>query len=150
MQIVSIGDNLHECQILFAGQDKKKIIEFSRLQLMIFFSYLAQQIANWGGGGGGGWLDGGKVTCIFCRWGVQLILAYSLAIPAILAAGKDKVGMFLFLLFLHFHSCSSFFPVPLSGFKFNFFDGFLKLASGIIFYLLNLSTNLLFHTYKNC
>ena len=40
------------------------------------------------------------------------ILAYSWARPAILVAGKDR-GMFLFLLFLHFHSCSSFFPVPL-------------------------------------
>ena len=39
------------------------------------------------------------------------------------------------------------FSVQQSGFKFNFFDGLLKLASGIIFYLLNLSTNLLFHTY---
>ena len=31
-----------------------------------------------------------------------------------------------------------------TGFKFNFFDSLLKLASGIIFYLLNLSANLLF------
>ena len=33
--------------------------------------------------------------------------------PAVLVAGKGRGGMFLFLLFLHFHSCSSFFPVPL-------------------------------------
>ena len=32
---------------------------------------------------------------------------------AILVVGKGRGGMFLFLLFLHFHSCSSFFPVPL-------------------------------------
>ena len=38
----------------------------------------------------------------------------------------------------------------ISGFKFNFFDSLLKLASGIIFYLLNLSANLLFHTCKHC
>ena len=37
-----------------------------------------------------------------------------------------------------------------AGFKFNFFDSLLKLASGIIFYLLNLSANLLFHTYEHC
>ena len=37
-----------------------------------------------------------------------------------------------------------------AGFKFNFFDSLLKLASGIIFYLLNLTANLLFHTYKHC
>ena len=36
------------------------------------------------------------------------------------------------------------------GFKFNFFDSLLKLASGIIFYLLNLSANFLFHIYKHC
>ena len=36
------------------------------------------------------------------------------------------------------------------GFKFNFLDSLLKLASAIIFYLLNLSANLLFHIYKHC
>ena len=33
--------------------------------------------------------------------------------PCILVAGKGRGGMFLFLLFLHIHSCSSFSPVPL-------------------------------------
>ena len=59
------------------------------------------------------WLGGAKVSCIFCHRGVQLILAYSWARPVILVAGKGREVMFLFLLFLHFHSCSSFFPVPL-------------------------------------
>ena len=54
-----------------------------------------------------------KVLCILHHWGVQLILAYSWARPAILVVGKGIGGMFLFLLFLHFLSCSSFFPVPL-------------------------------------
>ena len=54
-----------------------------------------------------------KVLCILRHWGLQLILAYSWARPVILVAGKGRVGMFLFFLFLHFHSCSSFFPVPL-------------------------------------
>ena len=59
-------------------------------------------------------LDGGaKVLCISHHRGLQLISAYSWARPAILVAGKGRGGMFLFLLFLHFHSCSSFFPVPL-------------------------------------
>ena len=60
-----------------------------------------------------GWSGGAKVLCILHQRGVQLILAYSWARPAILVAGKGRGGMFLFLLFLHFHSCSSFFPVPL-------------------------------------
>ena len=51
-----------------------------------------------------------KVSCILCHRGVQLILAYSWARLAILVAGKGRGGMFLLLLFLHFHSCSSFFP----------------------------------------
>ena len=55
-----------------------------------------------------------KVSCILRHRGVQLILAYSWARPAILVAGKGIGRMFLFLLFLHFHSCSSFFPVLLS------------------------------------
>ena len=62
---------------------------------------------NWG------WSGGAKVLCILHHRGVQLILAYSWARPAILVVGKGRGGMFLFLLFLHFHSCSSFFPVPL-------------------------------------
>ena len=58
-------------------------------------------------------MGGAKVLCILHHRGVQLILAYSWARPAILVVGKGRGGMFLFLLFLHFHSCSSFFPVPL-------------------------------------
>ena len=52
-----------------------------------------------------------KVSWILLHQGVQLILAYSWARPAILVAVKGSGGMFLFLLLLHFHS--SFFPVPL-------------------------------------
>ena len=58
-----------------------------------------------------GWLGGAKVSCILRHRGVQLILAYSWARPAILVAGKGRWGIFLFLLFLHFHSCS-FLPCP--------------------------------------
>ena len=47
---------------------------------------------------------------VYLHRGVQLKLAYSWARPAILVAGKGRGGMFLFLLFLHFHSCSYFFP----------------------------------------
>ena len=50
-----------------------------------------------------GLLGEAKVSCILSHQAVQLILAYSWARPAILAAGKDRGGMFLFLLFLHFH-----------------------------------------------
>ena len=49
-----------------------------------------------------------KVSCILRHQCVQLILAYSWESPAILVAGKV-----LFCLFLHFHSCSSVFLVPL-------------------------------------
>ena len=45
-------------------------------------------------------------VCILRHWGVQLILACGWA-------GKGRGGMFLFLWFLHFHSCRSFIPVPL-------------------------------------
>ena len=68
-----------------------------------------------------GWSGGAKVLCILHHWGVQLILAYSWARPAILVVGKGRGGMFLFLLFLHFHSCSSFFPVPLFHLLFSLF-----------------------------
>ena len=45
----------------------------------------------------------------------RLILVYSWAKRAVLAAGKGRGGMFLFLLFLYFHSFSSFIPVTLSS-----------------------------------
>ena len=61
---------------------------------------------------GGGWVWG-RCPVSYITWVVQLILAYSWARPAILVAGEGRGEMFLFLLFLHFHSCSSFFPVPL-------------------------------------
>ena len=57
------------------------------------------------------YLPSAKVSCILRHRGVQLILAYSWARPAILVAGKGRWGIFLFLLFLHFHSCS-FLPCP--------------------------------------
>ena len=54
-----------------------------------------------------------RVSGILCHQSVQLILASSWARPAILVAGMGRGRMFLFLLFLHFPFCSSFFPVPL-------------------------------------
>ena len=86
-----------------------------RIQLMIVWHFIAQRPIHyrpslvwiWG------WLGETKVLYILHHWGIQLILAYSLAITAILAAGKGRGGMFLFLLFLRFHSFSSFSPVPL-------------------------------------
>ena len=45
-----------------------------------------------------------KVSCIFCHRGVQLILAYSWARPAILVAGKGSGEMF----FISFVSSLSF------------------------------------------
>ena len=68
-----------------------------------------------------GWLGVAKVSCIIRHRGVKLILAYRWARPAILIAGKGRGGMFLFLLFLNFHSCSFFFPVPLFHLPFYLF-----------------------------
>ena len=74
---------------------------------------------------GRGWSCGVKVACILRHRGVQLILACSWARPAILVAGKGRGGMFLFLQFLHFHSCSSFFPIPLFNLFYYLFSPFL-------------------------
>ena len=57
--------------------------------------------------------SGNSACCILCHWGVQLILAYSWTRPVILVAGKGRGVMFLFLLFLHFHSSYYFFLVYL-------------------------------------
>ena len=47
----------------------------------------------------------GKVSCILRHLGVQLILAYSWARPAILVAGKGRGGMF-FISSVSVLSCS--------------------------------------------
>ena len=60
-----------------------------------------------------GWSGVAMVSCTLHHRGIHLILAYSWERPAILVAGEGRGVMFLFLLFLHCHSCSSFFPVPL-------------------------------------
>ena len=74
--------------------------------------------------GNWGWLGVAKVLCILCHRAIQLILAYSLARPAVLVAGKGRGGMSLFLLFLHFHSCSAFFPVLLFHLLYYLFSRF--------------------------
>ena len=43
---------------------------------------------------GAGWLGEARVSCILRHLGVQLILAYSWARPAILVAGKESRGNF--------------------------------------------------------
>ena len=58
------------------------------------------------------WFGVAKVLCILRHRGVQQILAYSCARLAILVAGKGRGGMFLCLLFLHFHSFFLFLPCP--------------------------------------
>ena len=72
-----------------------------------------------------------KVSCILHHRRVQLILTYyySWTKPAIFVAGKGRGGMFLFLLFLHFHSCSSFFPVSLFH-LFYYLSSFFSLSLG--------------------
>ena len=59
-----------------------------------------------------------KVLCILRHGGVQLILAYSWARPAILVAGMGRGGMFL-----NFFCFFSLIPVPLSS-LFIFFISF--------------------------
>ena len=61
----------------------------------------------------GGWSGVAKVSCILRHRGIQLILAYSWARPAILVAGKGRGGMFLFCFF-------TFIPVPLSSLSLSF------------------------------
>ena len=114
------------CQILLLN-NSSAVLYFCRLRCCVRSS-LENSLLDKGSGAGHknsalsdlsqkvrfrGWSGGAKVLCILHHRGVQLILAYSWARPAILVVGKGRGGMFLFLLFLHFHSCSSFFPVPL-------------------------------------
>ena len=61
------------------------------------------------------WLGVVKVLCILHHWGLQLILAYSRARPAILVAGKGRGGMFFY-----FFCFYTFIPVPLSSLSLSF------------------------------
>ena len=67
----------------------------------------------------GGWVWQ-KCGVSYVTGGVQPKLVYCWARPLSFVAGKGRGGMFLFLLFLHFHFCSSFFPVPLFHFYYLF------------------------------
>ena len=69
-----------------------------------------------------GWSGDAKVLCMLRHWGVQMKLAYSWAV---LVEDNGRGGMFLFLLFLHLHSCFSFFPVPLFHLFYYLFSPFL-------------------------
>ena len=55
------------------------------------------------------WSGGAKVLCILRHQGIQLILAYNWARPAILVAGKGRGEFFYFFCFF------TFIPVPLSS-----------------------------------
>ena len=69
-----------------------------------------------------GWSGGAKVSCISRHWGIQLILAYSWARPAILIADKGRGGMFYFFRFFTFT------PVLLSSLSLSFIDWLIVLG----------------------
>ena len=73
-----------------------------------------------------GWSGGAKVSCILRHWGVQLILVYSWARPAILVAGKGRGGMYLFCF-------STFIPVPLSSLFLSFISSTISSISFLPF-----------------
>ena len=60
---------------------------------------LIVNLGGGGGGGGGGWSGVAMLSCIVGHRGVQMILAYSWARPAILVADKSRGGMVSFLFF---------------------------------------------------
>ena len=97
---------LNKCHTVDHDQTPRSVVDMS-------CSDLSVQIRD------GEWLGVAKVSCILRQQSVQLILPYIWARPAILVAGKGRGGMFLFLLFLPFYSCSSFFPVPQNACQFN-------------------------------
>ena len=73
-----------------------------------------------------GWSGGAKVSCILCHLGVQLILAYSWARPAILVAGKGREVIYFFCFF-------TFIPVPLSSLSLSFISSAISSVSFLPF-----------------
>ena len=89
-------------------------------------SYLTSKVA--GGGGGGRRLGGTKVSCILRHRGVQRILAYSWARPAILVEGKGRGGeCFNFFCFF------TFIPVPHSSLSLSFISSTISSISFLPF-----------------
>ena len=74
-----------------------------------------------------GWSGGAKVLCIFHHRGVQLILAYSWARPAILVVGKGRGECFYFFCFF------TFIPVSLSSLSLSFISSTLSSISFLPF-----------------
>ena len=74
-----------------------------------------------------GWLGGAKVSFILRHQGIQLILAYSWARPAVLVAGKGRGGCFYFSCF------STFIPVPLSSLSLSFISSAISSISFLPF-----------------
>ena len=94
-------DNYHEQMLLFLSD----VVPICSTQTSNFSSnwiYVVQDKRP-------EWSGGVKVSCILHHRGVQLILAYSCARPAILKAGKGRGGMFLFFCFF------TVIPVPFSS-----------------------------------
>ena len=73
------------------------------------------------------WSGGAKVLCILRHRGIQLILAYSWAKPAILVAGKGKGGMFFYFCFF------TFIPVPVSSLSVSFISSTISSFSFLPF-----------------
>ena len=96
---------------IFSAKNFRKLyIESAKIVNEMALNELVNLATLWGVVG---WCEGavyltslGRPTDI----GLQLGKA---CYPCTNVVGKGRGGMFLFLLFLHFHSCSSFFPVPL-------------------------------------
>ena len=74
-----------------------------------------------------GWLGGAKVSFILRHRGVQPILAYSWARPAILVAGKGRGGCFYFFFFF------TFIPVSLSFLSLSFISSTISSISFLPF-----------------
>ena len=75
-----------------------------------------------------GWSGGAKVSCILCHRGVQLILAYSWARPAILVASKGRE-----VIFFYFFCFFTFIPVPLSSLSLSFISSAVSSVSFLPF-----------------
>ena len=91
------------------SQYRQQLTPYPQTSNIIEIRFFLQWGREWGGGGGA------KVLCILHHRGFQLILAYSWARPAILAAGKGRGECFYFFCFftvIYF----LFFPVPLFHF----------------------------------
>ena len=85
---ITCKKNIFLLLLLFGGKVISQDKAYFQTKIVLLFYLFLHEKKKWG------WSGGAKVLCILHHRGVQLILTYSWARPAVLVVGKGRGGMF--------------------------------------------------------